>query len=141
IDLFDRNGITTRAFAHRHPELDERLQQLVGRVHDANPSEHYERIEAALRAGRTLLTRHVLPEMSEANVRDLHMLELYEAAGVASSIIVPLASRDRVLGWIVFMRIDPANCYDDEHLTLIEEFASRAALAIDNAQLFGREHR
>lgn len=141
IDLFGREGIATRAFAHRDPELDERLQQLVGRLHDANPSEHYERVEAALRAGRTLLTRYVLPEMSEANVRDLNMLEMYELAGVASSIIVPLISRERVLGWIVFMRVDAANRYDEEHLPLTQEFASRSALAIDNAQLFGREHR
>ncbi|HZY98064.1 MAG TPA: SpoIIE family protein phosphatase [Candidatus Baltobacteraceae bacterium] len=141
IDLFGREGISTRAFAHRDAVLDERLQQIVGRVHDANPSEHYERVEAALRGGRTLLTRHVLSEMSEANVRDLRMLELYELAGVASSIVVPLNSRDRVLGWIVFMRIDAGNRYEEEHLALTQEFASRAALAIDNAQLFGREHR
>jgi anti-sigma regulatory factor (Ser/Thr protein kinase) len=141
IDLFGREGVATRAFAHRDPGLDERLQPLVGRVHDANPSEHYERVETALRSGRTLLTRFVLPEMSEANVRDLNMLELYELAGVASSIIVPLLSRERVLGWAVFMRTDAANPYDDKHVPLVEEFASRAALAIDNAQRFGREHR
>jgi PAS domain S-box-containing protein len=141
IDLFGREGVTTRAFAHRDGELDERLQQLVGRVHDANPTEHYERVETALRAGRTLLTRFVLPEMSEANVRDLQMLELYELAGVASSIIVPMIARERVLGWIVFMRVDANDPYEEEHLPLAQEFASRAALAIDNAQLFGREHR
>jgi len=141
IDMFGREGIATRAFAHRDAALDDLMQQIVGRVHDANPSEHYEKVEAALRGGRTLLTRHVLSEMSEANVRDLRMLELYEAAGIASSIIVPLNSRDRVLGWIVFMRIDPANRYEEEHLSLVQEYASRAALAIENAQLFGREHR
>jgi PAS domain S-box-containing protein len=141
IDLFGREGIVTRAFAHSREDIDEKLQAVVGRVHDRNPTEHYERIEAALRAGKTLLTRFVLDEMSEAVVQDSEMLELYKLAGVASSVIVPLASRDRVLGWIVFMRTDSANPYSESDLSALEEFAARAALAIDNAQIFGREHR
>jgi PAS domain S-box-containing protein len=141
IDLFGREGIVTRAFAHADPQMEAALQGLVGRVHDADPTEHYERIESALRAGRTLFTRYVLEEMSEAVVRDPRMLELYRRAGVASSIIVPLHSRERVLGWIVFMRTDPARAYAESDLEPAEEFTRRAALAIDNAQLFGREHR
>src|SRR5215469_4685952 len=46
IDMFGREGIATRAFAHRDAALDDRMQQIVGRVHDANPSAHYERVEA-----------------------------------------------------------------------------------------------
>ncbi|MBV8435643.1 MAG: SpoIIE family protein phosphatase [Candidatus Eremiobacteraeota bacterium] len=141
IDLFGRDGIVTRAFAHREQAVDERLQVLVGRVHDVNPTSHYERIESALRAGRTLFTRFVLDEMSEAVVREPRMLDLYKRAGIGSSVIVPLSSRERVLGWIVYMRSDPQNAYEDEDLPLMEEYAARAALAIDNAQLFGREHR
>jgi PAS domain S-box-containing protein len=141
IDLFGREGIVTRAFAHVREDLDQQLQVVVGRVHDQNPTEHYERIEAALRAGKTLLTRFVLDEMSEAVVQDSDMLAHYKQAGIASSVIVPLSSRDRVLGWIVFMRTDPANPYSEADLPALEEFAGRAALAIDNAQIFGREHR
>jgi PAS domain S-box-containing protein len=141
IDLFGREGVVTRAFAHAREDLNEKMQAVVGRVHDRNPTEHYERIEAALRAGKTLLTRFVLDEMSEAVVGDPEMLVLYKTAGVASSVIVPLASRDRVLGWIVFMRSDPSDPYSEADLPELEEFAGRAALAIDNAQIFGREHR
>ncbi|MBV8148722.1 MAG: SpoIIE family protein phosphatase [Candidatus Eremiobacteraeota bacterium] len=141
IDLFGREGVVTRAIAHARPELDRSLQAVVGRVHDHNPTEHYERIEAALRAGKTLLTRYVLDEMSEAVVPDPEMLASYKMAGVASSVIVPLASRERVLGWIVFMRTDPSNPYSESDLGALEDFAGRAALAIDNAQIFGREHR
>ncbi len=141
IDLFGREGNVTRAFAHADSELEERLRPLVGRIHDSNPTEQYERIESALRAGRTLLTRFVLDEMSAAVVRDPKALALYNLAGIASSVIVPLFSRERILGWIVFMRSDPMNPYSESDLPALEEFASRAALAIDNAQIFGREHR
>ncbi|HLX26641.1 MAG TPA: SpoIIE family protein phosphatase, partial [Candidatus Cybelea sp.] len=69
------------------------------------------------------------------------MLELYRSAGVASSMIVPLMSRHRMLGWIVFMRTDPSRAYSEEDMPVAQEFTTRAALAIDNAQIFGREHR
>jgi anti-sigma regulatory factor (Ser/Thr protein kinase) len=141
IDLPGREGIVTRAFAHRDAQLEERLHALVGRVHDHDPTEYYERVEAALRQGRSLLARHVLDEMAEGVVTDKQMLELYRSAGIASSIIVPLMSRDRMLGWVVFMRADPQDPYSEADLPVAEEFSTRAALAIDNAQIFGREHR
>jgi PAS domain S-box-containing protein len=61
---------------------------------------------------------------------------LVERLSVTSLLIVPLKSRDRVLGVISMSRSHPANPYtlDDERLA--QDLADRAALAIENALLF-----
>ncbi|HJU22876.1 MAG TPA: SpoIIE family protein phosphatase, partial [Casimicrobiaceae bacterium] len=141
IDLFARNGLVTRAIAHQDSAIEESLRQLVGRSQDANPTAQYERLEAAMRDRRSVLTRHFLEEMIDAVVLDPAARAIYHNAQTASNAIVPLVSRDRVLGSLLVARRAADRAYTEEDLPLIEEYARRAALAIDNAQIFGREHR
>jgi signal transduction histidine kinase/ActR/RegA family two-component response regulator len=51
--------------------------------------------------------------------------------------IVPLVARDRTLGAITFMIADSGRRYGSNDLALAQELAHRAALAIDNARLYG----
>ncbi|ATB51454.1 GAF domain-containing protein [Corallococcus macrosporus] len=64
---------------------------------------------------------------------------LYAAArelGVGSLILTPLVARQRTLGVLTFMRGAGSVPFDIPDLSLAEELAGRAALAIDNADLF-----
>ncbi|WP_434346850.1 GAF domain-containing protein [Myxococcus virescens] len=64
---------------------------------------------------------------------------LYAAArelGVGSLILTPLVARQRTLGVLTFMRSETSAPFDIPDLSLAEELAGRAALAIDNADLF-----
>jgi len=64
---------------------------------------------------------------------------LYAAArelGVGSLILTPLVARQRTLGVLTFMRGASSPPFDIPDLSLAEELAGRAALAIDNADLF-----
>ena len=54
-----------------------------------------------------------------------------------SAIVAPLVARDRTLGTLSVLRLGAAELYRDEQLELVCELARRAALAIDNARLFG----
>jgi PAS domain S-box-containing protein len=54
---------------------------------------------------------------------------------------VPLSVRGRLLGSLTLVRNGEREPFDRTRLELISEYARRAALAIDNALLFGREHR
>jgi PAS domain S-box-containing protein len=62
--------------------------------------------------------------------------QILRELGVVSYMCVPLVARGRTLGTITYVnRI--SNCrYNSFYLTLAEEIANRAAIAIDNAQLF-----
>ncbi|MFD5473674.1 SpoIIE family protein phosphatase [Streptomyces sp. NPDC127105] len=60
--------------------------------------------------------------------------------GVHSLLMVPLLARGRVLGVTTFYRADPARPFSPDDVTLARDMASRAAVYLDNARLYTREH-
>jgi PAS domain S-box-containing protein len=141
VDLVEREGVFTRAFAHRDSAIQERVKGLIGRVHERSPSQAYERIAEAMRGGKPVRARRVDAEMARAVIEDPVARELYAQAGFSSSIILPLAARGRIVGALALVRTDADHPHDERDLRVAEEFARRASLAIDNALIFGREHR
>ena len=70
---------------------------------------------------------------------DTRLLAAAAEQGLASLLAVPLLARGRSIGVLaVFSRAESA--FSSEDLDLLRTFASQAALAIDTAQLFSREH-
>ncbi len=61
-------------------------------------------------------------------------------AGVHSFMMVPLVARDLVLGVATFHRTRPVGPFGSDDVTLAGELAARAAVSIDNARLYHREH-
>ncbi|WP_031077997.1 SpoIIE family protein phosphatase/ATP-binding protein [Streptomyces sp. NRRL S-118] len=62
------------------------------------------------------------------------------AYGIHSLIAVPLQARGVVMGMANFWRSERAERFEEEDLAFAEELAARAAVAIDNARRFTREH-
>ncbi|MGP4051348.1 SpoIIE family protein phosphatase [Streptomyces sp. 2A115] len=62
------------------------------------------------------------------------------AAGIHSLIAVPLRARGVTLGVVSFYRSGKPVPFEDDDLSLAQELAGRAAICIDNARLFTREH-
>ncbi|MFC9294109.1 SpoIIE family protein phosphatase [Streptomyces sp. NPDC057011] len=62
------------------------------------------------------------------------------AVGVHSFIMAPLVARETVLGVATFYRTRPIGPFGSEDVTLAGELTARAALSIDNARLYHREH-
>ncbi|MFE2735425.1 SpoIIE family protein phosphatase [Streptomyces sp. NPDC059349] len=60
--------------------------------------------------------------------------------GIRSQISVPLSARGVVLGLANFWRMESTASFESEDLSTAEELAARAAVAIDNARRFTREH-
>lgn len=54
--------------------------------------------------------------------------------------VTPLIARSTVLGVVVYARYHEREPFDDPDMTLGEELAARAAISIDNARLYLREH-
>ncbi|WP_183064084.1 SpoIIE family protein phosphatase/ATP-binding protein [Streptomyces sp. gCLA4] len=74
--------------------------------------------------------------MAQDPVRSRRMLE----QGVHSVIAVPLRARGVLLGMAGFWRVDPSPAFEEEDVSFAEELTARAALSIDNARRFTREH-
>ncbi|MEH0548875.1 SpoIIE family protein phosphatase [Streptomyces sp. B21-105] len=62
------------------------------------------------------------------------------ASGIHSMIAAPLRARGVILGVATFWRSREPTPYDQEDLSVAEELVARAAVSIDNARRFTREH-
>ncbi|MEU6404346.1 SpoIIE family protein phosphatase [Streptomyces sp. NPDC046985] len=60
--------------------------------------------------------------------------------GIHSLISAPIQARGVVLGVANFWRCKEHGAFDDEELSLAEELVARAAVSIDNARRYAREH-
>ncbi|MFD4142710.1 SpoIIE family protein phosphatase [Streptomyces sp. NPDC058572] len=60
--------------------------------------------------------------------------------GVHSFMMAPLIARGMVLGLATFYRTSPVGPFDAEDVALASDLAARAAVCIDNARLYHREH-
>ncbi|HEV7846881.1 MAG TPA: GAF domain-containing protein, partial [Thermoleophilaceae bacterium] len=73
-----------------------------------------------------------------ANRENLEMLRVLE---LRSAMIVPLNVREKTLGAIAFASSsESGRVYGPEDLALAEELGMRAAMAVDNARLYGQLH-
>ncbi|MCW7942202.1 histidine kinase [Streptomyces hygroscopicus] len=60
--------------------------------------------------------------------------------GIHSMLVVPLRARGVVLGMADFWRASDSPSFEDEDVSFAEELAARAAVCIDNARRYTREH-
>lgn len=60
--------------------------------------------------------------------------------GFHSMIAVPLRARGLILGVAMFWRAENPQHFEDEDLSVAEELVARAAVSIDNARRYSREH-
>ncbi|WP_405421835.1 SpoIIE family protein phosphatase [Streptomyces erythrochromogenes] len=74
--------------------------------------------------------------MAQDPARSQRMLD----QGVHSVIAVPLRARGVLLGMAGFWRVGPSPAFEEEDVSFAEELTARAALSIDNARRFTREH-
>ena len=73
--------------------------------------------------------------------RDGALLEQLRVNGPYALLVVPLIARRRVLGFLQFLSTDVERLSAPESLLLVEDLARRAALAVDNALLYGEAQR
>ncbi|MEV3931227.1 SpoIIE family protein phosphatase [Streptomyces sp. NPDC049944] len=62
------------------------------------------------------------------------------ASGIHSFMAVPMRARGVILGVAMFWRAQRPEAFEDEDLSVAEELVARAAVSIDNARRYSREH-
>ncbi|WP_143022376.1 SpoIIE family protein phosphatase [Nonomuraea maritima] len=72
--------------------------------------------------------------------QDPDRTKIVSETGMHSLIIVPLLARGAVLGIVVFVRTDNPAPFTADDLVIAEELVARAAMSIDNARRYTREH-
>jgi PAS domain S-box-containing protein len=135
IDLSDETGaIRELAAASADPALAAQLEDMRRTFPLDAAGEHP--VAHVIRSGQPVF----LPEMSGGLLRSFaqgseHARFMIEHR-YRSAIVAPLAARGRIFGALSTLRLADSAPYDEGDVLLVGELARRAALAIDNAQLF-----
>jgi anti-sigma regulatory factor (Ser/Thr protein kinase)/PAS domain-containing protein len=90
-------------------------------------------------SGRAVLEAR-LAEATGWRAQDLERSAQVIEYGIHSLIAVPLRVGDLVLGTVSFWRSDKPQPFDADEVALAEELVTRAAVSIDNARRYTREH-
>jgi serine phosphatase RsbU (regulator of sigma subunit)/anti-sigma regulatory factor (Ser/Thr protein kinase) len=93
-------------------------------------------VAGVIRTGRAELYETIGDEALAATAHDARHLELLDALGMTSAMVVPMCARGRVLGAITLVAAESHRRFDGADLALADELARRCALALDNARLY-----
>ncbi|WP_181797797.1 SpoIIE family protein phosphatase/ATP-binding protein [Streptomyces sp. WELS2] len=93
----------------------------------------------ALTTGQSVVVER-LREAPGWRAQDLERTDQVLDYGIHSLITVPLRAGSLVLGLVSFWRAEKPQPFDAEEVSLAEELVARAAVSIDNARRYTREH-
>lgn len=141
IDLLDRERDRLNSIAVRHKDQ----RKLALGVHlrkkfDLNDN-RWSPTRDVVRTGKALLVEQVTTALLSRMAQSNEHLQIMQDLGFCSGIIVPLQSRDRVLGTISIFSAESGRRYTQQDLSLAEELGRRAGIAIDNALLYGEAQK
>ena len=135
VDLVEDDGkIRQAVVVHRDPERvrwAKELRTLYPPDYSAPTG-----VGEVIRSGKPEFYPEIPEEMLAAGARDAEHLSILREAQIRSALIVPMIARGRSLGALTLISSDPARLYNDADRDLAMELATRAAVAIDNAQLY-----
>ncbi|MET9854540.1 SpoIIE family protein phosphatase [Streptomyces sp. NPDC006450] len=86
----------------------------------------------------------VVPDVAVLHAKlgvDPESLPLFVPQGAHSSVAVPLYARGLILGCVTVWRSQLASAFGEEDAALLQDVVSRAALGVDNARRYTKEHR
>jgi signal transduction histidine kinase/CheY-like chemotaxis protein/putative methionine-R-sulfoxide reductase with GAF domain len=135
IDMADERGQPQRVVAvHVDPDR-EALVREVRQRYGFNPDAR-EGVSAVLATGRSAFVPHVTDEHLRLAATSQAQLALLRELRMTSWVIVPLVARGRVLGAITLVMAESGRRHALADLGLAEDLGRRAAIAIENAQLY-----
>ncbi|MDZ7991351.1 MAG: AAA family ATPase [Nostoc sp. EfeVER01] len=135
VDLLqDNQSINRVAVAHRDPEKVRLGWELYQRYpRDLNAQEGVPKV---LRTGQAEMITEISDALLARAIPDPEHLHIIRELGLNSCIVLPLMARGRIFGAISFVNAESERRYGTADLSLAEDIAHRAAIAIDNARLY-----
>jgi signal transduction histidine kinase len=141
VDIAEEGDERPRRLATAH--IDPSKLEAVAELERRYPSDPKARtgVPEILRTGESQLVPHITREMLTASAVDEEHQRLIDALELRSYMGVPLVVRGKVLGAITFVMAESRRVYTEIDLSFARDLADRAALAIENARLFGEAER
>ncbi|MEJ7594746.1 MAG: ATP-binding protein [Planctomycetaceae bacterium] len=135
VDLAEADGSLRRVSVSH---IDPAKVQLAHEVHRRFPPDPHapQGVWTILRTGRSEIIPEITDELLVQSIKEDELLRIMRELGLKSYIGVPLKVRGKTLGVITFVNAESGHQYDETDLAVAEDLASRAAIAIENAQLY-----
>ncbi len=135
VDVANPDGSLRRlAVAHQDPDKILLVHELMRR-YPPDP-ESPGGVHAVIRTGKPEIFSEIPDELLVQGARDEEHLRLIRSLGLRSYICVPLVVSGNPLGALTFATAESGRRYTEADLALAEELAHRAAVAIENTQLY-----
>ncbi len=136
VDMVDGPGTLRRlALCHSDPAKIELAFDLERRYPPRRDAPHG--VYEVLRTGQSELMSEISDDLLARAAYDADHLEAIRTLGLRSYIAVPLRAGGRPVGVVTFIATDDSGRrYEAQDLTIAEELAHRASIAIENARLY-----
>ncbi len=135
VDMLDEDG-ALRRLAVRHADPSKiRLAEELARRYPPQPDAKHGVLHV-IATGKADIMEDIPDSLLESGARDAGHLHLLRELGLKSYICVPMLSRVRTLGVLTFVMAESGRRFNASDLQLAEQLAQRAAVAIENANLY-----
>ena len=133
VELADPDRARPRQVAVAH--VDPAKVQMARELGERYPPDAEARRGAAqvIRTGTAELYPEIPTAMLEQGARDAEHLRMIRELRLQSAMVVPLHAHGRTFGAMTFVYADSGRRYSQDDLAFAEDFARRAAMAIENA--------
>ena len=135
VDLINPDGSLQRlAVRHTDPAKVRLAHELMERYPPRPDDPHG--ISYVVRSGQAEMMEEIPDELLVQSARDDEHLRIARALGLQSYICVPMQSKGKTLGVLTFVTAESDRRYDRDDLVAAEDLGRRAAIAIENANLY-----
>jgi PAS domain S-box-containing protein len=135
VDVANEDGSLRRlAVAHQDPEKIKLLHELM-RLYPPDP-QAASGVYAVVRTGIPQIVGEITDDMLVRGARDERHLQLIRSLGLRSFVCVPLVVSGKAIGALTFATAESERVYTDNDIKLALDLAHRAAVAIENTQLY-----
>lgn len=140
VDIVEEDG-SIRRLAIVHPDPEKR--ELARELKDGWPPRREDRLGVPVVSltGKSEVIPRVGDDLLREVARGERNLEILRQLGIGSIMSVPMVARGDVVGAMTFIGPEGGTRYTGDDLSLAEDLAARAAIAIDNARLFRMAER
>jgi serine phosphatase RsbU (regulator of sigma subunit)/PAS domain-containing protein len=136
VDLVDEEGGRVPvAVAHVDPARVELAARL--RAYEPESMRSDRGIGRVIATGEPMLYNGIGEEMLEAAAVDEQHLQLLRDVGMRAVLLVPMKVRGRTIGTISLVSAESGRTFDSGDVEFAGQIAERAALAVENARLYG----
>jgi PAS domain S-box-containing protein len=135
VDLTDSEGKVRQVVVSHRDEAKIRWAKELNKRYPPNHSGPTG-VGYVIGTGQAELYADISDAMLVAAARDADHLAIMRELQIKSALIVPMTARGRTLGALTLISSGSGRRYDEADQALAMELATRAAIAIDNAQLY-----